>query len=118
MVRRVDVRSVVMFVVLDQLTYMLVYWLVYPAFAEVLAAIPEATAIAVNWVVSALRLVFIALITVRSYRSRRGLASRSQVVPTMVVAACAGWALHLVLGLVARAAMDLPGWSSVSYTHL
>lgn len=109
--RRVDVRSVVMFVVLDQLTYMLVYWLVYPAFAEVLAAIPEATVIAVNWVVSAVRLVFIALITARSYRSRRGLVSRAQVVPTVLVAACAGWALHLVLGLVARAVMGVPGWS-------
>lgn len=98
---RVDVRAVVLFVVLDVLTYALLYWLVMPAFAEVLLAVDPTTSAAIGWVLSAVRLVLVGVVVARSYRRRYGFETRSELVPTAVVAGVTAWSTQLLLGVLA-----------------
>lgn len=104
--RRPDLRSVGFFILLDLVTYGLLYWLVLPPFSEVLLAVGSETAMAIGWVLSAMRLGFLGLVVARAHRARRGLVDRSQIVPTMLTAAGAAFALQLVLGLVARVMLN------------
>ena len=109
--RNVDRRAVGLFVVLDLLTYALIYWLVVPAFGPVLAVLEPVTAVAVDHVLTAVRLTFLGAVAVRSSRARRGLRDRSDAVPTVLVAAAAGWTVHLVLGVVASLLVGSSPWS-------
>lgn len=106
-----DWRAVSLFVVLDLLTYALVYWLVVPAFDPVLAALEPVTALAVGHVLTAVRLTFLGAVAVRSSRARRGLRDRGDAVPTVLVAASTGWAVHLVLGVAASLVVGSSPWS-------
>lgn len=109
--RTVDRRAVGLFVVLDLLTYALVYWLVVPAFGAVLAALEPVTALAVGHVLTAVRLTFLGAVAVRSSRARQGLRDRVDAVPTVLVAAATGWTVHLVLGVVASLLVGSSPWS-------
>ncbi|MBO3088552.1 hypothetical protein [Cellulomonas dongxiuzhuiae] len=98
---RVDGRAVVLFVLLDLLTYALLYWLVMPAFAEVLLALDPTTSVAIGWVLSAVRLVLVGVVVARSYRRRHGFEARSELLPTAVVAGVTAWSAQLLLGVLA-----------------
>lgn len=99
---RVDGRAVVLFVVLDVLTYALLYWLVMPAFGEVLLAVDTTTATAIGWVLSAVRLVLVGVVVARAYRRRHGFEARTELLPTAVVAGVTAWSAQLVLGVLAN----------------
>lgn len=114
----VEARAVVTFVLLDLVTYALLYWLVLPAFAPVLGAFDAVTQAAVGHLVSAVRLTFIGAVVVRAVRARHGLAARSEVVPTVVVAALLGFAAQLVLGVAATLAVGADPWSWLMLVNL
>lgn len=99
--REVDRRTVVTLVVLDLVTYGVVYWGLVPAFAPVLAVLPAATLMAVTLTLSAVRLGLVGFFTARSFRARRGLGRRNDAVPSVLVGAVAAGLLQLVLGLLA-----------------
>jgi hypothetical protein len=109
--RQVDLRGVGLFVVLDLVTFAAVYWLLLPALDQVLATLDETTLVATGHVLTAVRLTFIGAIVTRSVRSRRGLATRADVVPTVVVAAVVAWALQSVFGVTALLLVGLPAFS-------
>lgn len=115
---RVDTRAVVLFVLLDLGTYLLLYWLVMPSFAQVIQAMEPTLATATGWVLSAMRLVLVAVVAARSYRRRRGLRTRSELVPTMLVAGLAAWSVQLVLGILGRVVTGTPLWSSLMLLDL
>ncbi|GEM_PF-492567 len=114
----VEVRAVVTFVVLDLVTYALLYWLVLPAFEPVLEAFDAVTQAAVGHLVSAVRLTFLGAIVVRAVRSRHGLAARSEVVPTVVAGALLGFAVQLLLGVAATAVVGADPWSWLMLVNL
>ncbi len=107
----IEARAVALFVALDLLTYALLYWLVLPAFDEVLDVLDSTTQAAIGHVLTAVRLTFIGAITVRSIRSRHGLVSRSEAVPTVVVAALAAFVLQVLLGVVATLVVGASPWT-------
>ncbi|MGV8977015.1 MAG: pilus assembly protein TadG-related protein [Cellulomonas sp.] len=109
--RQVDLRGVGLFVLLDLLTFATVYWLLLPALDQVLATLDPTTVVATGHVLTAVRLTFIGAIVTRSVRSRRGLVARTDVVPTVVVAAVVAWALQSVLGVAALLVIGLPAFS-------
>ena len=111
LVRGIDRRAVVLFVALDLATYALVFWLLVPSFDQFLTAIDPTTAVAIGWVLSVVRLTLISVITVRSSRDRRGLVARSDIVPTMLVAAGAAWFVQLVLGVSLALFVGVDPWS-------
>lgn len=109
--RRVDLRGVGLFVVLDLMTFAAVYWLLLPALDQVLATLDTTTLVATGHVLTAVRLTFIGAIVTRSVRSRRGLVARTDAVPTVVVAAVVAWLLQSVLGVGALLVVGLPAFS-------
>ncbi|GIG39078.1 hypothetical protein [Cellulomonas phragmiteti] len=109
--RRVDGRAVALFVVLDLVTFALLYWLLLPAFAAFLAAIEPTTALAIGWVLSAVRLTCVGVVVLRSYRDRRGLEERRDALPTILVAAGGAWLLQLLLGVLGAAVLGESIWS-------
>lgn len=112
--RDVDRRTVVTLVVLDLITYGVLYWGLLPAFAPVLAVLPVATVMAVSLTLSVVRLGLVGFFAARSLRARRGLARRGAAVPSILVGAVAAMLLQLVLGLVASALMGtFHGFGSV-----
>lgn len=115
---RVDGRAVALFVVLDLVTFIVLYWLVMPSFAEVLAVMEPTLATSIGWVLSATRLGLVAVVAARSYRRRRGLQHRSELLPTMVVAGLSAWGVQLVLGILGRVATGMPPWSALMLVDL
>ena len=107
----VDGRAVALFVVLDLVSYALLYWLVLPAFDPVLGALDPVMVTALGHVLTAVRLTFLGAVAVRSVRARHGLSTRSDAVPSVLVAAVGGWVTHLVLGVLVGLVVDVPGWS-------
>lgn len=114
----VEARAVVTFVVLDLVTYALLYWFVLPAFAPVLEAFDGVTQAALGHLVSAVRLTFLGAIVVRAIRSRHGIAARGEVVPTVVAAALLGFAVQLVLGAAATLVVGADPWSWLMLVNL
>lgn len=108
---RVDGRAVRMFVVLDLVSYALVFWLLIPLFSRLLANLDETTQTAIGWVVSIVRLTLVGILTVRSYRRRRGLRTRTEVVPTMAVAAGVAFVVQVALGALATTLVGRPYWT-------
>ena len=76
-----------------------------------LAALEPVAALAVGHVLTAVRLTFLGAVVVRSSRARRDLRDRGDAVPTVLVAASTGWALHLVLGVAAPLVVGASPWS-------
>ncbi|MBB2922624.1 pilus assembly protein TadG-related protein [Cellulomonas cellasea] len=113
--RSVDLRGVGLFVLLDLVTYAAVYWLIVPALEEVLATLDPTTLVATGHVLTAVRLTFIGAVVTRAVRSRRGLANRTDIIPTIVVAAVLAWGLQTTFGVAALLLMGLPaiGWDVV-----
>lgn len=97
-----------MFILLDLVTFGLVYWLIVPAFDVVLATLEHTTLVATGHVLTAVRLTFIGAVVTRSVRARRGLAVRSDVVLTVAVAGLAAWAVQTVLGVTVNLLMGAP----------
>ncbi|MGY4643326.1 hypothetical protein [Cellulomonas sp. URHB0016] len=112
---RIDGRAVALFVVLDLITYGVLYWLVLPVFEPLMTTLDRSTALAVGWLLSMIRLVLVAVVVVRSYRRRRGMPARAEVVPTMVVASVGAWLVQLTLGILAQLAAGYPvgSWRSL-----
>jgi len=109
--RRVDARGVTLFVALDLLTFAILYWLLLPAFSAFLLAIEPTTALAIGWVLSAVRLTCIGAVVARSYRRRRGFEERREVLPTLAAAAVGAWTLQLLLGVAGALATGSTLWS-------
>jgi len=100
-----------LFVVLDVVTFVLVYWALLSSLAPVLTSVEPVVAMAFGWVVSAVRLTWIGMIAVRSLRRRHGLPERVHAVPTAVVAGLLAFFLHFFFGMAAALAIGDLTWS-------
>ncbi|MER7796856.1 pilus assembly protein TadG-related protein [Microbacterium sp. NPDC096154] len=106
--KRIDIRTAVWVVVLDAISYVVVYWLLLPAFAEVLAALNEATLLGITHVISAVRLVFVGVLAARSFRARCGFERRGEVLPSLALGATVAMLLQLGSGVAVRAYVGAP----------
>jgi len=112
---RLDVRTVVMVIVLDSVTFLLVYWLAFPAFSRVLDALNTTTAQGVQYTTEAVRLCVVGLLAARSLRRRRGLLSRGAAVPSIAVGAVVALVLGLAAGIASRALLGVGNPSALAY---
>ncbi len=112
---RVDARTVVTVVGLDALTYILVYWLVFPAFETTLESLDATVAQGVMHVVAAVRLTLVGLFATRSFRRRLGMETRVDPVMSVAVGAATTMVLGMVVGIVGRSLTGEVGPSVVEY---
>lgn len=104
----IDVRAVLLFLVLDQLSVLLLTVVLVPAFATVLVVLPPALYVGLTHVLTAARLVFIGVVVARAIRRRYGLATRMESVPTVLVAAVLSLAVGWLVTALLAAAMGIP----------
>ena len=109
--KAVDRRTAILFVILDFLTFGLVYWLVVPVFDEVLATLDMTSQIAIGHVLTAIRITFIGVIVARSLRGRHGLDARTDAIPSVAVGALIAWILQFVLGVAVALMIGMPAVS-------
>jgi len=114
-IRRVDLRTVGMIIILDALTYFLVYWIAFPAFMAVIDALDPIVSTGIVHTVAAVRLSIIGLLAARSYRRRRGMHVRTDAVPSVAVGAALTLVLGLIIGVASRALADVPEPSALVY---
>lgn len=105
--RRADRRTVVIVVALDALSYLLVYWVVVPAFEDTIVVMDDTAQVGLGHVLTAVRLSLVGLLAARSLRRRAGLLARSDAVPSITVGAVTTMTLGLVLSLLGRSLVDI-----------
>ncbi|MCL2454754.1 MAG: hypothetical protein FWD18_05565 [Micrococcales bacterium] len=105
---RVDLRTVALLVVLDALTFVLVYWLLLPPLAEVIVALDAIVQQGLLYTLVAVRLTLIGMFAARSLRRRRGLRTRGEAVPSLAVGAVVITIFGVLAGVVSRALLQDP----------
>jgi hypothetical protein len=101
-------RSVLVFVLLDAVTFLLTYWVLLPLVSGWLAAWSPVVQVGFGHVLTAVRLVLIGALVARGYRSRYGLDRRTDVLPSVAAGAVIAAVGGVVLALVGAAVMDSP----------
>jgi hypothetical protein len=99
---QIDVRTVTMVVVLDVVTYVLVFWLAFPAFDTILTAMDSTMSASILHITQAVRLTVVGLFAARSYQRRRGMVVRSYALPSVLAGAVITLVLGLMIGAVSR----------------
>lgn len=112
---RVDPRTVVMVIVLDALTYVLVFWLMLRAFEPTLESLEASVAQGILHLLAAVRLTAVGLFATRSFRRRLGMETRAEPLLSVGIGAVITLVLGIILGVLSRSVMEVSAPSFADY---
>lgn len=100
-------RTVLTVVLLDAVTYVVVYWLLVPVLQPVLDTFNPGLVLGLQHAILALRLGLVGFWSARAFRRTHGLRVRSEVVPSVGVGALLAFVLQWAVGAAVAAAAGL-----------
>lgn len=103
-------RPIAGFIGLDLITYLVLYLLVLPPLEPAARAADPILMEATSYVLTAVRIGFIGAIVARWVRTKHGLMTRSEAIPTIVVAAGLSWLIQMALNFFIDLAMGGLAW--------
>lgn len=110
-----DLRTIVTIIALDALTYILVFWVMFSAAEPIVESLDPTVGLGIMHVANAVRLATVGMFAARALRRRRGMAARTDALPSVALGAAITLTLGLLLGVLGRMLVEMTGPSMIEY---